>query len=173
MFTVSPITFYKCRQKTGVPSTFFIIFNCILDIFTIFAIDFLNRNLIGRCATPVRQPNSKGSIEVHAVLKQAVVTSNVEAGIGWEITTYWKGVYLTLVFGYTNLANSNSSEESNGRCPRDVILASLYWHIFMPQKREEICLIGGVPSHIGVGSDVVHSLELGNARALCSGMNNR
>ena len=25
----------------------------------------------------------------------------------------------------------------------------------------------------GVGSDVVHSLELGNARALCSGMNNR
>ncbi len=33
-------------------------------------------------------PNSKGSIEVHAVLKHAMATSNVEAGIGREITTY-------------------------------------------------------------------------------------
>jgi hypothetical protein len=40
--------------------------------------------------------------------------------------------------------------------------------------KARICTVyRGVPYHIGVGSDVVHSLELGNARALCSGMNNR
>ena len=35
---------------------------------------------------PSALPNSKGSIEVHAMLKHAMVTSNVEAGIEWEIT---------------------------------------------------------------------------------------
>ena len=37
---------------------------------------------------PSDNPYSKGSIEVHAMLKHAMVTSNVEAGIGREITTY-------------------------------------------------------------------------------------
>ena len=31
----------------------------------------------------------------------------------------------------------------------------------------------GMCIHIGVGSDVVHSSGLGNARALCRGVNNR
>ena len=34
----------------------------------------------------MRQPNSKGSIEVHAMLKHAMVTSNVKEGFGREIT---------------------------------------------------------------------------------------
>jgi hypothetical protein len=37
---------------------------------------------------PSENPNNKGSIEVHAVLKHAMATSIVEAGIGREITTY-------------------------------------------------------------------------------------
>ena len=36
---------------------------------------------------PSAMPNSQGSIEVRAMLKHAIVTSNVEAGFGREITT--------------------------------------------------------------------------------------
>ena len=88
-----------------------------------------------------------------------------------------KGVYLTLCLACKNLANSNPVKESNGRCPGCdyimplilvyVLIVSFWMHVFGVHG-----LIGKV-FHIGVGSDVVHSTGLGNARAFTSGMDNR
>ena len=68
---------------------FFFMFCCYnLIFFATFVLDFILSYLIGRQNHPSAMPNSKGSIEVHAMLKHAMVThQNVEAGIGREITT--------------------------------------------------------------------------------------
>ena len=97
---------------------------------------------------------------------------NVEAGIGRGITTYWKGVYLTLIFGYTNLANSNSSEESNGRCPQDVIISIpvlTYIHVIMHG-----CSVGTVTAiSYRRGLWRCSFSRIGQCESLCSGMNNK
>jgi hypothetical protein len=53
-----------------------------------------------------------------------------------------KGVYLTHIFGYTNLANSNSSKEGNGRCSRDVNIRIPLLVYIHATKREYVLCIG-------------------------------
>lgn len=66
-----------------------------------------------------------------------------------------------------------SAKISNGRCPRDVIFSiSIFVHI---HASSWLCVKSciGIAVSYGVGSNVVHSLRLGNARVFTSGMNNR
>ena len=83
-------------------------FGCIffpnLDFFTIFALDFPLSYLIGRQNHPSAMPNSKGSIEVHAELKHAMVRHDYQPWrhqllkrvLGGRSRHNKKGVYLAL-----------------------------------------------------------------------------
>ena len=64
-------------------------------------------------------PNSKGSIEVHAMLKHAMVTSNVKEGFGREITILMERRLHALLFLHSKLRTLGlfSGKTSNSRCP--------------------------------------------------------
>lgn len=82
--------YYSCANHTKylVLANFFNSFLLIISTFLLHLhlISFIESDW--RVHHPCETPNSNGSIEVHAMLKHAMVTHrDVEAGIGWEITT--------------------------------------------------------------------------------------
>ena len=83
-----------------------------LDFFCYFCTWFPLSYLIGRCTTPVRQPNSKGSIEVHAMLKHAMVTHQMlKRVLGGRSPYLWKGVCMRFSFYTPNFEHLDYSVE--------------------------------------------------------------
>lgn len=112
---------YKVTIYTNltVSTNFFHFFLVFIKKNDTFALDFLYQFLIERQNHPSAMPNSRDLIEVHAMLRHAMVTLNVEAGNGREITKYWKGVYMRLALDLSKSRKFRQlvTRQGNGRCP--------------------------------------------------------
>lgn len=112
----------------------------------------------------MRNPTVKGSIEVHAMLKHAMGTSNVKVGIGWEITILWKGVCMRFSFYTPNFEHLEYSVErlATADVPGcDYSYSLMRTVAFILEKR--VFVVGymhyGSVHHVGVGFGVAYLTE--------------
>ena len=133
-----------------------------LDFFCYFCTWFPLSYLIGRCTTPVRQPNSKGSIEVHAMLKHAMVTHQMlKRVLGGRSPYLRKGVCMRFSFYTPNFEHLDYSVErlATADVPGcDYSHPSIDIYSFMPLRCGEVCCIG-VLIISGVGFGVAYLTE--------------
>ena len=125
---------------------------------------------------PERMPQAStasGSAHIHAEQRAPPTKAGTHTAEGWERSPlHRKGVYSTLCSWRVESSKffNQSHELSNGRCPgydffypaKTLLARSVSSRVRMMVST---CLFAGKIFHIGVGSDVVCSTLIGNARA--------
>lgn len=149
----------------------------LIWIFYYLCIKFLNRVQLDGNTTSVVKPNNYDSIVVHAELKHVVVTSLLRRVLGGDLRHNERRLLGALFLTFWNLANywivvwNLATVDVPGvTC----ITPLMYFdsmgcvYTFYARKGHHV-----VSYHIGVGSNVVCSTTIGNARASECGTGNR